>query len=244
MKKSTQKQNQSNRVLDNKKKQAELNRLISSRLVGLLTFSQKRGSRTKGVDLAQFLDVKEATVSAWTTGKSAPETRHIPSIADYFGVTCDYLLGVEISGSRETTDICEATPLLPAAASTLSEYNSCGCTYANDLSVRALNHIVENCNQFLNIIGQYLFGQITGVNKVQVDKKTYSQPDEIFRNGLLKTLELTLQNYRKLLVDNGGDLPQYRGVIEAQRKHEKELVEESMRFHNEALKKGGDTNNA
>jgi len=43
--------------------------------------------------LAKELDVSNAVISYWETGKSEPTMRGLMKIADYFDVTLDYLTG-------------------------------------------------------------------------------------------------------------------------------------------------------
>ena len=47
--------------------------------------------------LTDFLGVKKSTFSAWKSGRNSSYTKHIPQIADFLGVSTDYLLGIEES---------------------------------------------------------------------------------------------------------------------------------------------------
>ena len=51
---------------------------------------QRKMSQT---ELAKILHVSQQTVTAWETGKAEPSSSAISSLADYFNVTTDYLLG-------------------------------------------------------------------------------------------------------------------------------------------------------
>ncbi|WP_274355185.1 helix-turn-helix domain-containing protein [Ligilactobacillus salivarius] len=51
---------------------------------------QRKMSQT---ELAKILHVSQQTVTAWETGKAEPSSSAISSLADYFDVTTDYLLG-------------------------------------------------------------------------------------------------------------------------------------------------------
>lgn len=44
--------------------------------------------------LAKELDISNASVSYWETGKQMPTAEAIYKIAQYFGVSADYLLGI------------------------------------------------------------------------------------------------------------------------------------------------------
>lgn len=60
---------------------------ISERIFYLL---EKRGKRSS--DLARALGVRQTTVSEWKTGKREPSATHYEKLADYFGVSLDYLI--------------------------------------------------------------------------------------------------------------------------------------------------------
>ena len=51
-------------------------------------------------ELAEFLQIKN--VSDWKSGKSKSYTKYLPQIAEFFGVSVDYLLGKE--AAFEITD--------------------------------------------------------------------------------------------------------------------------------------------
>lgn len=53
---------------------------------------QRKMSQT---ELANILHVSQQTVTAWETGKAEPASSAVSNLADYFGVTTDYLLGRE-----------------------------------------------------------------------------------------------------------------------------------------------------
>lgn len=43
--------------------------------------------------LAKELDIGTSTVAMWETGDRCPTAQYLDKVSDYFGVTCDYLLG-------------------------------------------------------------------------------------------------------------------------------------------------------
>lgn len=57
----------------------------------LLELRKERG--ISQARLAKELDVSYAIVCYWETDKSEPTAPNIVKIANYFGVSCDYLLG-------------------------------------------------------------------------------------------------------------------------------------------------------
>ena len=46
-------------------------------------------------ELAKFLCTTQDTISLWELRKSYPDVLMLIKIAKFFGVTCDYLLGLE-----------------------------------------------------------------------------------------------------------------------------------------------------
>ncbi|KRL72376.1 hypothetical protein FC54_GL001108 [Ligilactobacillus saerimneri DSM 16049] len=44
-------------------------------------------------ELAKIIGVTQTTITAWETGKAEPASSAVANLADYFGVTTDYLLG-------------------------------------------------------------------------------------------------------------------------------------------------------
>lgn len=50
------------------------------------------GEKTTHKELAQFLGIRQQTVSQYISGQSVPPARNCLAIADYFGVSADYLL--------------------------------------------------------------------------------------------------------------------------------------------------------
>ncbi|WP_027826369.1 helix-turn-helix domain-containing protein [Ligilactobacillus saerimneri] len=51
---------------------------------------QKKMSQS---ELAKIIGVTQTTITAWETGKAEPASSAVANLADYFGVTTDYLLG-------------------------------------------------------------------------------------------------------------------------------------------------------
>ena len=49
--------------------------------------------RIKQVDLAKQLGIAQNTLSYWERGESQPDNKMLEKIAEFFGVSIDYLLG-------------------------------------------------------------------------------------------------------------------------------------------------------
>ena len=52
---------------------------------------QERG--VKASDVARQTGIKRAAISKWKTGRTSPGVNALILLADYFGVTVDYLVG-------------------------------------------------------------------------------------------------------------------------------------------------------
>ena len=52
-------------------------------------------NNVKQVELANFLGVRNTTVSAWETGDNEPDLTTVVKIARFFNVTTDYLLDAD-----------------------------------------------------------------------------------------------------------------------------------------------------
>lgn len=60
-------------------------------------FSDLIDSSTKSrTAIAAEFGVAKQTISAWTTGQSSPRLPVVSSLADYFGVSVDWLLGFDV----------------------------------------------------------------------------------------------------------------------------------------------------
>lgn len=55
-------------------------------------------------ELAKLIGVSQTTITAWETGKAEPSSSAVNSLADYFNVTTDYLLGRPEKKDNEIVD--------------------------------------------------------------------------------------------------------------------------------------------
>lgn len=101
--------------MDNK-----LSKLIGTRINTLLA---KNGKRQK--DLAQYLGVKDNTISYFISGTRTPNTEQIKKIATFFNTSADYLLGMcsEPSNDKDVLFVCDYTGLSSGAVDELRESN-------------------------------------------------------------------------------------------------------------------------
>ncbi|MCH5158666.1 MAG: helix-turn-helix transcriptional regulator [Clostridiales bacterium] len=57
------------------------------------------------IDVALATEIDQKTLSNYETGKTNPDSYAIIRLADFFGVTCDYLLGVSERNIYNASDI-------------------------------------------------------------------------------------------------------------------------------------------
>ena len=75
--------------------------------------------RVSQQEICQHLNLTKQTFSDWKSGKSESYLKYLPQIADYLGVSVDYLLGKTPSPERE--DIPEDEKRLRELLSQMSE---------------------------------------------------------------------------------------------------------------------------
>lgn len=63
---------------------------IITRIINML---RQRGK--KQIELATFLGISNNNISEWKAGRSKSYMKYLPSIADFLGVSMEYLLGTE-----------------------------------------------------------------------------------------------------------------------------------------------------
>lgn len=55
-------------------------------------------------ELAKIVGVKQQTIGGWEVGRTEPDHQITCMLADFFGVTTDYLLGREVQDTDTTAD--------------------------------------------------------------------------------------------------------------------------------------------
>ena len=66
-----------------------------NKVFGLKLKEVRTEKRLTQLQLAQILSVSKTTICQWETSKQEPSLEDVVSIAKYFDVTADYLLGLE-----------------------------------------------------------------------------------------------------------------------------------------------------
>lgn len=64
----------------------------------------RKEHRLSQTELAKAVHVSQATVTAWETGKAEPSSSALNTLASYFNVSADYLLGRKESENK-TADL-------------------------------------------------------------------------------------------------------------------------------------------
>jgi transcriptional regulator with XRE-family HTH domain len=184
--------------------------------------NQLRGEMSQA-EFAKKVGVAAATIGYYENSDRLPDAEMLRKICEACNVSCDYLLGITDTKKLEDSDIPRKTGLAPEAVEVLkllAEQTGLTSFFSEffedpenlttaDYEIKAINHLVANCNRILADIGLYLFGDMTGVEKVKIRgaKITLGRADEFVRNGLLHSVTAHLAEYRKRLIENGGDLP-------------------------------------
>lgn len=66
----------------------------------------RKQHRLSQTELAKAVHVSQATVTAWETGKAEPSSSALNTLASYFDVSADYLLGRKESENK-TADLAD-----------------------------------------------------------------------------------------------------------------------------------------
>ena len=73
--------------------------------IGMNRIRELREDRDlRQIDVANATGIDQKTLSNYETGKTNPDSYAIVKLAEFFGVTCDYLLGV---ADRNVTDVAD-----------------------------------------------------------------------------------------------------------------------------------------
>lgn len=93
-----------------------MDKIIALRISLLLMKSRKRQK-----DLAAYLGVTDNTISYFVSGKRTPNIEQIIKIAQYFGVSTDYILGLSDAetNNKDVQFICDYTGLNEEAVNSL-----------------------------------------------------------------------------------------------------------------------------
>ena len=66
---------------------------------------QERGVRAS--DIVKRTGIKQSTITEWKMGRASPGVNALVMLADYFGVTVDYLVGHDTPTNTYKVKICK-----------------------------------------------------------------------------------------------------------------------------------------
>ena len=99
--------------------------------------------------------ISRQLISKYLTGEAIPGSDNLLTLANYFGVSCDYLLGKERATTHEISDICEKTGLTQKSVEKLIYYMNDDSKNKYNV-IFAINQILEyNCSDFLLAFARY-----------------------------------------------------------------------------------------
>ncbi len=111
----------------------------------------------KQIDLTNYLGVPKAIYTGWKTGRTKSYQKHLSKIADFFGVSVDYLLG-----KTETTDP-DAPTLSPEKQKIIVDRISGLC---EEKSV-SINQMLKETNLNKSLVDNLKKGSIPSVDKIE-----------------------------------------------------------------------------
>lgn len=179
--------------------------------------------------LAKVLGVSKSTVGLWETGDTLPDAKSLRDLAEYFGVTADFLLGLSAATRGEFHDFARVTHFNPT---TIQLFTICAGSSRNDKMDRRKRLPFEFliCStefwEIVDLFRDYLdvLAHIRGENKNEKYLKEYVNFDsavdaltdgnfhvissELFSQSLIARAQKALCNMfetgNNLAVKNGG----------------------------------------
>lgn len=76
------------------------------------------------IDVAEKTGIDQRTLSNYETGKTNPDSYAIIKLAEFYGVSCDYLLGVSDFNVTNMSDVAEELRKISARIAALEKYIS------------------------------------------------------------------------------------------------------------------------
>lgn len=106
----------------------------------------------KGVnqrELAQHIGVSNGAIGMWETGKRQPDLDTIAVLAQYYGVSTDYLLGLDISPNKNNTISSDEQRILNIYNQDPEHIKELLCSFSK-LSMRNKTIILGKCYELEN----------------------------------------------------------------------------------------------
>ena len=74
------------------------------------------------IDVAEKTGIDQRTLSNYETGKTNPDSYSITKLAEFYGVSCDYLLGVSDYNILDMKDVAEELKKISLRIDALQKY--------------------------------------------------------------------------------------------------------------------------
>ena len=182
------------------------NKPFALMISGLLDCSPKTGEKTTLKTLAEYLGVKQQTVSLWRNGGSTPELKYLLPIAVFFGVSCDYLLGKSSAptNDKDKAAVCEYLGLPITAVDNvlaiIDAENPLGGIYK--LQRKVMNELLSHprfcwiVHAMCRLISHDIDAKLTAkLDKIEKEKgKLFIRSGGDGRNGILYSLQQEFMN--------------------------------------------------
>lgn len=127
----------------------KINMNVKTRLVEL-----RENKNVTQTTVALETGISRPSIAAYEKGVSIPDLEKLYILAEYYGVSCDYLLGRNEGTEHDVNYIIEKTGLSETAINKLTEYNS---DKKFNLNIFAINQIIEYDNDdFLTNFAKYI----------------------------------------------------------------------------------------
>lgn len=137
-------------------------------------------------EVATALGISRATLGYYESGDRKPDIEMLLRIADYYNVSCDYLLGLTDVRSMDIEDraISEKIGLSEEAIAVLYEYNN-SKTYPLNIMRLTIEILISVYPTLLILISEYLFYRIDSAcevgpydQNINTDRKVFEHYEE------------------------------------------------------------------
>ena len=82
----------------------------------------REDSDLRQIDVAEKTGIDQRTLSNYETGKTNPDSYSIIKLAEFYGVSCDYLLGVSDYNILDIKDVAEELKKISSRLDSLQKY--------------------------------------------------------------------------------------------------------------------------
>ena len=151
-------------------------------------------------DLAAAVGVRRQTISLYCKGESKPDFVQIAAIASYFGVTSDYLIGLEDTWKRENTDIGARLGFSDEAIEKMES----GADYSQLLNQLICAPAFESLVQYFNALSFMEMSKTAFADRMESESRESLEGLTGYLQHNLS--ELLLNVFEKCVLDNSWEL--------------------------------------